>query len=277
MQVLCDKSDKVGMSSTYLLNWNPNRTEWLGQQSISQRSRQGEIVTLRWSTGVSKSIVSGDRVFLIKQAVLPKGIVASGVVKTHVFQAENWKDSTKQANYVMIDFDTVLDKESVLPRAELPEGVHWDTQGGGITIPAAAASMLEARWQEWLDRIRFRSQAESNSAAEFFTAEGKTQYEIHRRRERDSSIVQAKKIAAWNTLQKLACEVCDFDFATRYGQHGENFIECHHRTPLRDADSEKGQTTRLKDLALVCANCHRMLHRGSWPSVAELRSLMNGS
>jgi putative restriction endonuclease len=33
-----------------------------------------------------------------------------------------------------------------------------------------------------------------------------------------------------------------------------------------------GDTTRLEDLALLCANCHRMIHRASpWLSVEELR------
>jgi 5-methylcytosine-specific restriction protein A len=34
-----------------------------------------------------------------------------------------------------------------------------------------------------------------------------------------------------------------------------------------------GTKTRLIDLALVCANCHRMLHRSRpWPTIAELRT-----
>jgi 5-methylcytosine-specific restriction protein A len=41
-------------------------------------------------------------------------------------------------------------------------------------------------------------------------------------------------------------------------------LECHHRKPL--ASLRPGQRTRLSDLALVCPNCHRMLHRMSDPS-----------
>jgi 5-methylcytosine-specific restriction protein A len=44
-----------------------------------------------------------------------------------------------------------------------------------------------------------------------------------------------------------------------YGELGEGFAECHHRTPLGELT---GKTrTRLADLAIVCANCHRILHR----------------
>lgn len=35
--------------------------------------------------------------------------------------------------------------------------------------------------------------------------------------------------------------------------------------------------TRLADLAVVCANCHRMLHRSrTWLSIADLRRIVDG-
>jgi 5-methylcytosine-specific restriction protein A len=71
----------------------------------------------------------------------------------------------------------------------------------------------------------------------------------------------------------LTCEACGFDFFKRYGERGGGYIECHHRIPL----SESGPTqTRLKDLALVCSNCHRMIHRrtNDWLSLEELKALL---
>jgi 5-methylcytosine-specific restriction protein A len=56
----------------------------------------------------------------------------------------------------------------------------------------------------------------------------------------------------------LSCEVCAFDFARTYGKLGEGFIEAHHILPLAEAGTA---TTKPADLALVCSNCHRMLHR----------------
>ncbi|WP_427888645.1 HNH endonuclease [Kribbella sp. GL6] len=50
---------------------------------------------------------------------------------------------------------------------------------------------------------------------------------------------------------------CGFDFNATYGTCGSGYIECHHRTPL----GVTGQThTLLADLALICSNCHRMIH-----------------
>jgi 5-methylcytosine-specific restriction protein A len=40
---------------------------------------------------------------------------------------------------------------------------------------------------------------------------------------------------------------------------GRGFIECHHLLPLAELARER--LSRLADLALVCSNCHRMVHR----------------
>jgi 5-methylcytosine-specific restriction protein A len=266
---------------TYLLNWNPKRAfKWTENADESARTRREEPVPRDWSTGGTKRIVPGDRIFVGKQGVEPKGVIASGYAISKVFEKAHFGDPSKQTTYNSVSFDTIVDPESVLPRSELLEGVlggiNWDSEKGGITINPEAAVVLEEKWQDWLDKIGFdsRGDLEDQSVRELFGDEGKVRLELHRSRERDSSIVRAKKRTAWNTLQKLACEVCEFDYAKKYGQHGEYYIECHHRTPLRDVDREKGQRTQLDDLALVCANCHRMLHRGSWPSVDELRSVL---
>lgn len=89
--------------------------------------------------------------------------------------------------------------------------------------------------------------------------EGAVIYKLHKFRERDSSIVKRKKVIEFQKNGKLLCEACTFDFHQTYGELGFKYIECHHRTPLAEFSS-KTKTT-LVDLALVCSNCHRMLHR----------------
>jgi 5-methylcytosine-specific restriction protein A len=70
----------------------------------------------------------------------------------------------------------------------------------------------------------------------------------------------------------LACEACGLDFAAVYGELGDGFIECHHTVPLALGSVRK---TSLADLALVCSNCHRMLHRSTEPLAVEaLRSVI---
>lgn len=110
-------------------------------------------------------------------------------------------------------------------------------------------------------------------SSELDVVEGRMLLRVHKLKERKPQIVRRKKRAVLAATGRLVCEACGFDFAAKYGQLGEGFAECHHRVPLAALDGEA--PTRLADLAIVCANCHRMLHRG-WPmpSVEELRQLI---
>jgi predicted HNH restriction endonuclease len=80
----------------------------------------------------------------------------------------------------------------------------------------------------------------------------------HRRIERDRRLIERKRRAVQRMTGALLCEVCEFDFGV-YENLGEGFCEVHHLRPLSEATSVA--RTRLKDLAVVCANCHRMIHR----------------
>jgi hypothetical protein len=69
------------------------------------------------------------------------------------------------------------------------------------------------------------------------------------------------------------CQVCGLRFEDAYGKLGECFAEAHHRVPLNKLSGKV--KTRLEDLATVCANCHRMLHRmeGKCNDVVKLRAI----
>jgi 5-methylcytosine-specific restriction protein A len=111
---------------------------------------------------------------------------------------------------------------------------------------------------------------DDETASDDSVKEGQVLYKLHKVRERDRKIIEAKKKKALRELGKLACEVCGFDFKNTYGSIGVGFIECHHIVPLSNFESTK--KTVLQDLALVCANCHRMLHRSmSILSINDLR------
>jgi 5-methylcytosine-specific restriction protein A len=103
--------------------------------------------------------------------------------------------------------------------------------------------------------------------------EGDLALRAHLRRERDPKLRRRKLADAKRRRVPIACEVCSFDFGRTYGSHGLDYIECHHRTPLYVS----GETqTRLTDLALLCSNCHRMIHRSKlWLSVEQLKDLVD--
>jgi len=103
--------------------------------------------------------------------------------------------------------------------------------------------------------------------------EGRILTAQHQRRERSRKIIMAKKAMVLKAHGNLACEACGFDFAKRYGKRGTGVIECHHTRPLEELGD--GTPTRLSDLALLCANCHRVIHaRRPWLTIEELRTFL---
>lgn len=114
---------------------------------------------------------------------------------------------------------------------------------------------------------------EDEQTQEDSVVEGQVLYRLHKVRERDKEIVRRKKEQVMARNGILACEACVFSFEEYYGEMGAGFIECHHRVPLSQFKVEK--RTSLEDLALVCSNCHRMLHkRIDTLSVDDLRLLL---
>lgn len=106
--------------------------------------------------------------------------------------------------------------------------------------------------------------------SEVTSTEGQRRIRQHFTRERDSRLAKLKKQQVLQLTGRLACEVCGFDFRAFYGELGEGFAEAHHDVPLAASDQER--ETSLDDLRIVCANCHRMLHRkGEVLAIDELK------
>lgn len=140
--------------------------------------------------------------------------------------------------------------------------------GKQISVPKPGISALTGY-------VRFSdfTQTATQHAIHISAVEGRELLRLHRARERNQAIVAQKKKTAMKLHGSLACEVCGFDFAAVYGTLGNGFAECHHIQPLWQTIDER--ETTLDDLAIVCSNCHRMLHRRPWHTVNELTTLLN--
>lgn len=101
--------------------------------------------------------------------------------------------------------------------------------------------------------------------------EGKVIYKIVKEIVRDSKISKLKKENHRLKYGKFFCEVCGFSFADFYGEDFD-YVECHHIAPL----FETGETqTSLEDLILLCANCHRVVHKSAQDmTIDKLRELV---
>lgn len=89
--------------------------------------------------------------------------------------------------------------------------------------------------------------------------EGKAVLKTHISKERNRTLIKIAKDEFIKKNGKLFCEVCGFDFEFVYGDIGKNYIECHHLLPVSEI-SENHQT-KISELAMVCSNCHSMIHR----------------
>jgi len=142
----------------------------------------------------------------------------------------------------------------------------WDYYAGNPALLRRIADGIRSGSQQLSD------QTTDDTDDEGFP-EGRVLFRLHRMRERNNAVIQKAKSQAKKKHRRLSCAVCKFDFAKSYGPLGEDFIEGHHTKPVSElvADSQ----TKVSDIALLCSNCHRMVHRRRpWLSIEELSMIL---
>ena len=99
--------------------------------------------------------------------------------------------------------------------------------------------------------------------------EGRRRLVLHLQRERNQTVVRNKKKQA----ASLDCEACGFSFGRAYGRAASAYCEVHHLLPLSEV--EHSTQTRTGDLAILCANCHRVVHLLNPPyTLTQVRSML---
>jgi hypothetical protein len=87
-------------------------------------------------------------------------------------------------------------------------------------------------------------------------------------RRRNAFLIALKK-----SNSDYRCEICNTLYEENYGNIGHEFIIAHHLKPI--GARAKSSLTRLQDIALVCSNCHDMLHKSVPPiDIAKLREII---
>lgn len=165
-------------------------------------------------------------------------------------------------NYV---FET-LGNASMRYRGTARAVTHWWARGNDVDGHDRAVIRFLLRFSDRVaeDETLIASLADTKAGTE-----GSRRLRQHLVLERNRGIISDAK-RYWRRVDPLLrCEACRMSFAEVYGARGEKFIEAHHRVPL--GTLEDTTETRIVDLAPVCANCHRMLHRGDECSIEQLR------
>jgi predicted HNH restriction endonuclease len=167
---------------------------------------------------------------------------------------------------------TVKTTDAVLFRVgQRPTCAHWPA-GQGMRRWARRLHSKGASHQELLVTYRaaLNYSAKSSTHAtdstdielNAFEGELRQLFIAHRKREAKLRAAKIRQALSKNAGH-LRCEVpgCGFDFLDKYGETGRNYAVVHHTKPLASL-STGGAKTSLADLAIVCPNCHAMIHRG---------------
>ena len=127
-----------------------------------------------------------------------------------------------------------------------------------------------AAFFESVARTMPKAKPESETQEVYPKEENRKKVVSHIQRERSRFLANECK-----SRDEYRCQVCGMHFEDIYGNElGEEFAEAHHRIPLGKLKAEV--KTQLDDLATVCANCHRMLHRmdGKYDDVEKLKRII---
>lgn len=119
------------------------------------------------------------------------------------------------------------------------------------------------------------SEPENLDADEVFV-EG--EYLTVRHRQRDRRL--RARLLQKHSGRALVCEICDFEPRSNLDRSlQESYFEAHHRVPL--AAAEGSRQTVVGDMALLCAGCHRFIHRliarqRDWVDIVDARAVLHG-
>jgi hypothetical protein len=255
----------------YLLTWNPQHSQWTDLADIAQQLRDGIPVEETWSCGNSRSIPIGSQVFMLRQGTKPKGIIASGWVTKASFPDAHWDEARaaegKQAFFVRFMPDALLDPDvdqpldvSGVAKGPLSE-VQVNAPASGNSIPDHVAIALSKAWAEHLGKDG-DSLGRGDPELGAMEGEMKRRFVSHRARERALRDAKIEQVRFESSDGRVRCQVprCNFDFEAVYGRLAKDFAHVHHLRPLAEAPAPT--VTKLEDLAVVCANCHAIIHRG---------------
>jgi hypothetical protein len=137
----------------YLFGWNPLKFAWEDLDKDIRKLKLTGKLTDNWSVASHKTIKPGDRAYIVRLGLEPKGIFASGYIASEPYLA-----SRKGRIYHRIDIalDVLLnpDEERILGFDILKTGdlalQTWAPQASGISIKPQLVDELEGVWQDFL-------------------------------------------------------------------------------------------------------------------------------
>ncbi|WP_347989937.1 AAA family ATPase [Methylomonas sp. AM2-LC] len=148
---------KESEQKSYLFSWNPEKLTWDSFAADRFKTQSGESVIMSWRCA-NTQIKLGDRAYLLRTGIEPKGIIAAGNIVKEPYQDLHF-DEAKAAKgeevfYVDIEFTQIVDP-TIDPFIALNElnqitldNQQWNPQSSGIEIKKRSAGKVEQLWQD---------------------------------------------------------------------------------------------------------------------------------
>lgn len=142
-----------GTPADWLLSWNPTNYPWENFVGDCRKTAEGEEVVDNWrcSSGGAKV---GDRVWLARTGVEPRGILGRGRVTKAPHMAPHWVPEKaaagETAQMIGVAFEELRPIDQPFPSLVALEaaapGQVWNPQASGIAIKPAGAKILADLW-----------------------------------------------------------------------------------------------------------------------------------
>lgn len=142
----------------WLVAWNPRLYAWDDfAADLEMLAARGHI-DFSWNLGQNRSVVPGDRFWLIRLGEHPKGIFGRGYALETPHRAPSWRNPASMQMYAPIRWIELLDarhQKIVLPQPFLKSHsvlrrMNWSPRGSGVRIPDEVNLVLEAKWRDFI-------------------------------------------------------------------------------------------------------------------------------
>jgi len=179
---------------------------------------------------------------------------------SHIVESKRvgWLDNTGKPGYLISSAELVLTQYSQISRVKI-----WNE------IKDLANLELPSYKKREIDDLAVMQNMETATGDRLSLTEGGAKIVISLRYERN---IKLRNLAF--KIHGYSCVVCGFDYSKFYGKWGEGFAEVHHLVPVSELGLSKRKIDVKNDLIVLCANCHRMIHRkkGITLTIDELKA-----
>ena len=197
----------------------------------------------------------GTNFYVERGSARPIKVLFNNKVFDAEYRYEEQTDTTKELQIIRFKKELKSEFKKVFPE---PIGSFTIQYGSDLNHFVFSHQVVEVQYPE-------------DEEKEY--SEGRVAYRKHKTRERNPNLIKrAKERFMKNNDGHLYCEACGFDFFEVYGERGKEFIEGHHTRLV--SELSEGDKTRVEDIAMLCSNCHRMVHRKPILTVDELKKIM---